>query len=104
MGGLEIQVQGDLMWFIDASGTPHARRVNFPQVYQTGKSKHVAVKGLTMNLYQGQITVLLGHNGAGKTTMCCMLTGTCAGWPSPRKSPRTPRMCFHLPSSDFTDV
>ncbi|XP_072607402.1 ATP-binding cassette sub-family A member 17-like [Vulpes vulpes] len=53
------------------------------KVYQTGKSKHVAVKGLTMNLYQGQITVLLGHNGAGKTTTCCMLTGVLApssGW------------------------
>ncbi|CAD7683421.1 unnamed protein product [Nyctereutes procyonoides] len=53
------------------------------KVYQMGKSKHVAVKGLTMNLYQGQITVLLGHNGAGKTTTCCMLTGVLApssGW------------------------
>ncbi|XP_006914256.2 ATP-binding cassette sub-family A member 17 [Pteropus alecto] len=45
------------------------------KVFYKGRDKHIAVKGLTMNLYQGQITVLLGHNGAGKTTVCCMLTG-----------------------------
>ncbi|XP_055389657.1 phospholipid-transporting ATPase ABCA3-like isoform X2 [Condylostylus longicornis] len=35
----------------------------------------VAVSGLTMNLYEDEITVLLGHNGAGKTTTISMLTG-----------------------------
>ncbi|XP_060028541.1 ATP-binding cassette sub-family A member 17-like [Erinaceus europaeus] len=45
------------------------------KVFHKGGKKHVAVKSLTMNLYQGQITVLLGHNGAGKTTICSMLTG-----------------------------
>ncbi|XP_045462666.1 phospholipid-transporting ATPase ABCA1-like [Harmonia axyridis] len=34
-----------------------------------------AVKGVSMNLYEDQITVLLGHNGAGKTTTMSMLTG-----------------------------
>jgi ATP-binding cassette subfamily A (ABC1) protein 3 len=35
----------------------------------------VAVKNLSLNLYENQITVLLGHNGAGKTTAMSMLTG-----------------------------
>ncbi|UXI18727.1 anaphase-promoting complex [Sarcoptes scabiei] len=35
----------------------------------------VAVKNVTLNVYHGQITVLLGHNGAGKTTFASMLTG-----------------------------
>ncbi|XP_058536329.1 ATP-binding cassette sub-family A member 17-like isoform X1 [Ochotona princeps] len=45
------------------------------KVFHKGRNEHVAVKGLTMNLYRGQITVLLGHNGAGKTITCWMLTG-----------------------------
>ncbi|XP_035303775.1 ATP-binding cassette sub-family A member 17-like [Cricetulus griseus] len=45
------------------------------KVFYRGRSKRIAVKDLSMNLYQGQITVLLGHNGAGKTTICSILTG-----------------------------
>ena len=33
------------------------------------------VNNLSMNIYQGQITVLLGHNGAGKSTTMGMITG-----------------------------
>lgn len=36
---------------------------------------HYAVKGLSLELYRGQIFVLLGHNGAGKSTTINMLTG-----------------------------
>ncbi|XP_069122955.1 phospholipid-transporting ATPase ABCA1-like [Argopecten irradians] len=38
-----------------------------------GKTK--AVKDLTADFYEGQITVLLGHNGAAKTTTIKMMTG-----------------------------
>ncbi|XP_018325058.1 retinal-specific ATP-binding cassette transporter [Agrilus planipennis] len=34
-----------------------------------------AVCGLSMDIYQDQITALLGHNGAGKTTTLSILTG-----------------------------
>lgn len=37
--------------------------------------RHTAVDGLTMNVYKDQITVLLGHNGAGKSTTMSMITG-----------------------------
>ncbi|KAJ2946031.1 hypothetical protein O0L34_g4949 [Tuta absoluta] len=36
---------------------------------------HVAVNDLSLNIYDDQITVLLGHNGAGKSTTISMLTG-----------------------------
>jgi len=36
------------------------------KVYRQGHK--VAVDGLTINFYEGQITSFLGHNGAGKTT------------------------------------
>ena len=38
-----------------------------------GKKK--AVQNLNLNLFSGQITSLLGHNGAGKSTTISMLTG-----------------------------
>ncbi|XP_059176012.1 phospholipid-transporting ATPase ABCA3-like [Physella acuta] len=48
---------------------------NLCKVYGSGKKKKVAVAGMTLNMYEGQITALLGHNGAGKTTTMSMLTG-----------------------------
>ena len=39
-----------------------------------GKHK-AAVDGVSFKMYEGQITVLLGHNGAGKSTTMSMLTG-----------------------------
>ena len=34
-----------------------------------------AVNGLSLDMYDSQVTALLGHNGAGKTTTMSMLTG-----------------------------
>ncbi|XP_048188151.1 ATP-binding cassette sub-family A member 17-like [Perognathus longimembris pacificus] len=45
------------------------------KVFHRGRNKYIAVRDLNMNMYRGQITVLLGHNGAGKSTTCSMLTG-----------------------------
>lgn len=45
------------------------------KVYGKGRDKKVAVAGMTLNMYEGQITALLGHNGAGKTTTMSLLTG-----------------------------
>ncbi|KAH9498375.1 ATP-binding cassette sub- A member 3 [Bulinus truncatus] len=45
------------------------------KVYGSGKDKKIAVAGMTLNMYEGQITALLGHNGAGKTTTMSLLTG-----------------------------
>lgn len=47
-----------------------------------GLRKHfgdkVAVDGLDLDMFKGQIFALLGHNGAGKTTTISMLTGMLA--------------------------
>ncbi len=45
---------------------------------KTFKNGFVAVKGLSVKMYTGQIFALLGHNGAGKTTTISMLTGLLA--------------------------
>ena len=45
---------------------------NMEKKYDDGK---VAVKNVTLDMYNNQVFVLLGHNGAGKTTALSMLTG-----------------------------
>ena len=35
----------------------------------------VLFSDLSLDMYEGQITCILGHNGAGKTTLINMLTG-----------------------------
>jgi ATP-binding cassette subfamily A (ABC1) protein 3 len=39
------------------------------------ESKKVVANNISLNIYSGQITVLLGHNGTGKTTTMDMITG-----------------------------
>ncbi|KAM5134791.1 cholesterol transporter ABCA5 [Mantella aurantiaca] len=36
-----------------------------------------ALQGLTLDIYEGQITALLGHSGTGKTTLMNILCGLC---------------------------
>ncbi|KAJ8247643.1 hypothetical protein GJAV_G00248620 [Gymnothorax javanicus] len=46
---------------------------NLVKIYRQGNK--LAVDGLTLGFYEGQITSFLGHNGAGKTTTMSILTG-----------------------------
>lgn len=48
---------------------------NLNKSFQTLDGEKVAVNNLSVEMYEGQITALLGHNGAGKTTTINMLTG-----------------------------
>lgn len=48
---------------------------NMSKVWETGQ---VAVDGLSLNAYRGHITVLLGHNGAGKSTTFSVISGVCS--------------------------
>lgn len=47
------------------------RVINLTKIFDS----KVAVKDLNLNLYENEITALLGHNGAGKTTTMSMLIG-----------------------------
>uniref|UniRef100_A0A669FBF6 P-type phospholipid transporter n=1 Tax=Oreochromis niloticus TaxID=8128 RepID=A0A669FBF6_ORENI len=46
---------------------------NLVKIYSHGNK--LAVDGLSLRFYEGQITSFLGHNGAGKTTTMSILTG-----------------------------
>uniref|UniRef100_A0A914W7B2 ABC transporter domain-containing protein n=1 Tax=Plectus sambesii TaxID=2011161 RepID=A0A914W7B2_9BILA len=45
------------------------------KVYKKRSARKYAVDGLSLKLYQSQITAFLGHNGAGKTTTMNIITG-----------------------------
>ncbi|KAL5259612.1 hypothetical protein ACHWQZ_G009905 [Mnemiopsis leidyi] len=48
---------------------------NLNKKFKSLNGTKVAVKNLSLDMFEGQITALLGHNGAGKTTTINMLTG-----------------------------
>ncbi|XP_006886316.1 PREDICTED: ATP-binding cassette sub-family A member 9-like [Elephantulus edwardii] len=48
---------------------------NLKKEYKGKHGKVQALKGLTFDIYEGQITALLGHSGAGKTTLLNILSG-----------------------------
>ncbi|XP_068100526.1 phospholipid-transporting ATPase ABCA3 [Hyperolius riggenbachi] len=54
---------------------PGIRIKHLTKAFRVSGKRRMAVRDLTLNMYEGQITVLLGHNGAGKSTTLSMLTG-----------------------------
>ncbi|CAM9716859.1 unnamed protein product, partial [Chrysoparadoxa australica] len=51
------------------------RAVSLRKLRKVYANAKVAVKGLDLDLFEGQISVLLGANGAGKTSLISMVTG-----------------------------
>ncbi|XP_012588530.1 PREDICTED: ATP-binding cassette sub-family A member 9 isoform X2 [Condylura cristata] len=57
-------------------GKEAIRIKNLKKEYEKGKHEKVeALKGLAFDIYEGQITAILGHSGAGKTTLLNILSG-----------------------------
>lgn len=50
---------------------------NIRKVYKEKDSVVEALRGLSFDIYEGQITALLGHSGAGKSTLMNILCGIC---------------------------
>ncbi|XP_047464781.1 ATP-binding cassette sub-family A member 5 [Mugil cephalus] len=50
---------------------------NIRKVYKEKDGVVEALRGLTFDIYEGQITALLGHSGAGKSTLMNILCGIC---------------------------
>uniref|UniRef100_A0A673MN50 Cholesterol transporter ABCA5 n=1 Tax=Sinocyclocheilus rhinocerous TaxID=307959 RepID=A0A673MN50_9TELE len=53
------------------------RICNIRKMYREKDTKVEALRGLTFDIYEGQITALLGHSGAGKSTLMNILCGIC---------------------------
>ncbi|NXC10386.1 ABCA9 protein, partial [Orthonyx spaldingii] len=56
-------------------GKEAIRLYNIKKTYKKKDKKTEALRGLSLNIYEGQITALLGHCGAGKTTLLNVLSG-----------------------------
>jgi ATP-binding cassette subfamily A (ABC1) protein 3 len=65
---------GKGMWEVKSEGA-QSDRLEFKGLRKTYPNGFNAVKDLNIKMYTGQIFALLGHNGAGKTTVISMLTG-----------------------------
>ncbi|XP_076007941.1 cholesterol transporter ABCA5 [Genypterus blacodes] len=50
---------------------------NIHKVYTEKDNTVEALRGLSFDIYEGQITALLGHSGAGKSTLMNILCGIC---------------------------
>ncbi|KAH0629327.1 hypothetical protein JD844_011311 [Phrynosoma platyrhinos] len=56
-------------------GKEAIRLNNIKKTYEVKRTKTEALRGLSLNIYEGQITAILGHSGAGKTTLLHILSG-----------------------------
>ncbi|NXP48513.1 ABCA8 protein, partial [Heliornis fulica] len=56
-------------------GKEAIRLINVRKAYKKEDKKTEALRGLSLSIYEGQITALLGHSGAGKTTLLNVLSG-----------------------------
>ncbi|XP_073435875.1 ABC-type organic anion transporter ABCA8-like [Dendrobates tinctorius] len=59
----------------ELQGKEAIRINNLKKIYCGKDKKMEALRGLDLDVYEGQITALLGHSGAGKTTLLNILSG-----------------------------
>lgn len=62
------------LFFLFLGANPHAVKLYTKEIKKTYKGRNV-VKGVTVEVNQGEIVGLLGPNGAGKTTSFYMIVG-----------------------------
>ncbi|KAL7989600.1 hypothetical protein Chor_012266, partial [Crotalus horridus] len=58
-------------------GKEAIRLNDIKKTYKMQNTKTEALRGLSLDIYEGQITAILGHSGAGKTTLLNILGGFC---------------------------
>ncbi|KFV49627.1 ATP-binding cassette sub-family A member 9, partial [Gavia stellata] len=56
-------------------GKEAIRLNNIKKIYKKKDKRTEALRGLSLSIYEGQITALLGHSGSGKTALLNVLSG-----------------------------
>ena len=72
--GYHVEPPGPALRDLGRAGHCVALR-GLSKVFSTPEGDKVAVAGINVDMYEGQIFALLGHNGAGKSTAISVLTG-----------------------------
>lgn len=49
--------------------------VNLCKTYSTGSEQYHAIRNLSLEIYEGDFTVIMGNSGSGKSTLLYMLSG-----------------------------
>src|SRR5262245_37426650 len=58
-----------------APATPSLRGISIEKTYGDGTKRRAALRQCTIDLYPGQITLLMGPSGSGKSTLLAILSG-----------------------------
>ena len=58
-----------------APATPSLRGVSIVKTYGDGTTRRAALRECTIDLYPGQLALLMGPSGSGKSTLLAVLSG-----------------------------
>ncbi len=48
---------------------------NLCKTYSTGNEQYHAIKNLSLDIFEGDFTVIMGNSGSGKSTLLYLLSG-----------------------------
>src|ERR1700758_404334 len=67
--------RGAVMYSDDALGQPTLRALGLCRSFGSGETLTMALRDVSLDLYQGQIALLMGPSGSGKSTLLSVLSG-----------------------------
>src|SRR4051812_11629580 len=60
---------------LSSAGTPHLESQSLLKGFGQGETRSVAVNDVSIKLYRGELTLLMGPSGSGKSTLLAMISG-----------------------------